>query len=262
MKIKEVNKEQRKLRISIPLTRHTGKIRIKERKSYTDFGVPVATKQRPFNSNMYVEWQIGYDMEVNSKNINLCRLREKKELEFTSYNKKKKIPYELSEYLYYFYDMKIISEQALKELLAFLNKIHENKLIENIYKIYKSNPTKKEINGLTFLESEIKYPHLIYDFNNGFFIIAEITIKEKQKAIGIQPMLYWCFSVDYLKDEKNESLMGRTAKTNEEAIWELSADFAFIVMDTFKIFGMLSKNHRHDIIQIIMKILETSQAQP
>jgi len=251
MKILSINESNQSILIEIPLTQHTGKIRIKERKSYTDFGIPVATKKKAFNQNMYVEWQISYDAELNSKKANFSTLKNYENLIFTSYNGKKKVLYELSEYLYYFYKLKVIYKQSLDELEKFIKNIPNKKLIENIYKIYKSHPSLKVINGMKFLESEIKYPHLIYDFNNGFFIIAEITIREKQKAVGIQPMVYICFPVSYLRDKNGKTLIGRTAEANERAVFELNRNNAFIILDSFRIFGMLSESHKYDVLKIL-----------
>lgn len=259
MRIRRVDFQNQRILVEIPLTTHTGKIRIKERRSYTDFGIPVATRRKPFNQNMYVEWQIGYDIEIGSKRIHLSTLANNPDLTFVAYNNKPKTLYELSEYLYYFYRMGVISEEKLREVKNYVENIPDSSLLENIYRIYKSNPVEKEINGILFLESVIKYPHLIHDFNNGFFIIAEITIKEKQKAVGIQPMVYICFPVSYLKDELGNSLIGRTAKPNEVAIFEFNRDNAFVILESFKIFGLLSKAHRHDTQEILRLILLSSK---
>ncbi len=250
LNVDNINKE---ITIKIPLTQHTGKIRIKERKNYTDFGIPIATKQIPFNQNMYVEWQISYDAELNSSK-NKSSLNENNSLHFISYNKKVKIPYELSEYLYYFCEMNVIGKQNIDNLINYINNIPNKNLIENLYKIYKSNPTKKIINGISFLESELKYPHLIHDFNNGFLIITEIIIREKQKAVGIQPMLYICFPVSYLLDTNGNSIIGRTARKKEYAILKINESHAFLIMECFKIFGMLSTGHKYDTLRILKLI--------
>jgi hypothetical protein len=253
MKILEIDVSNKKILIEIPLTQHTGKIRIKERRNYTEFGVPVATRQRVFNQNMYVEWQISYDAELKSKKADLSTLKDNG-LVFKAFNGKRKVLYELSEYLYYFHKMGVISKQNLDRLESFVRGIPNENLIENVYRIYKSNPIRKTINGVEFLESEIKYPHLIHDFNNGFLIIAEITIREKQKAVGIQPMVYVCFPVSYLQDRNGNSIIGRVARPNESATFEFNENNAFVIEESFKIFGMLSQSHRHDVLEILKLI--------
>lgn len=44
--LNNIDKENKKIKIEIPLTKPTGKVRIKQRNIFTDFGVPVATKQK------------------------------------------------------------------------------------------------------------------------------------------------------------------------------------------------------------------------
>jgi len=251
MKIFRVDYLNKSILVEIPLTKPTGKIRIKERRQYTDFGLPVATRQQPFNTNMYIEWQIGYDLELKSDKIHNSTFVNQTNINFTAYNGKKKILYELSEYLYYFYKMNVFNTRDIDDIINFANKINKDSFIENLYTINKTYPCKKNINGINFLESVISYPHLVYDFNNGFFIIAEITIKEKQKGVGIQPMLYICFPVSYLKDINNNSILGRTANKNEIALFEFNQNNAFIIKESFKIFSILSKSHNYDIIEIL-----------
>ena len=52
MRIAELDPSKRTIVIEVPLTEPTGKVRIKEGTSYTEFGIPVATRCKPFNSNM------------------------------------------------------------------------------------------------------------------------------------------------------------------------------------------------------------------
>jgi len=52
------------LAVAVPLTSPTGKVRIKRRSCFSEYGAPVAAKQEPFTQLSYVEWQIGYDVVV------------------------------------------------------------------------------------------------------------------------------------------------------------------------------------------------------
>lgn len=254
MKIREIDKNKKTIKVEIPLTSPTGKIRIKQRKSYIDFGTPVATRQTKLSQNMYVEWQIGYDIEINSKNIELSYYytNTSNPQIFTAYNKKKKTFYELSEYLFYFYQLGLISRDEINDLISFSTNIKE--FIEDKFCITKTYPKIETFNNLEFLSSEIRYPHLIYDFKNGFLVIAEITVREKQKAIGVQPMLYICFPVSCLVDCQGKSLIGRTAHKNEVAVLELNYTHKDIILSTTRIFSILSKSHKHDILEILKLI--------
>jgi hypothetical protein len=93
---------------------------------------------------------------------------------------------------------------------------------------------------------------LIHKFN-GYEIVTEIKITEKQYAVGTQPMLYLCFPITELKAITN--LIGRTAGTKEIAYFEITENNIKVFLEMLKMFGILSNNHRHDILQIINTIL-------
>jgi hypothetical protein len=154
MFIKEII-ENKEIRVAIPLTATSGKIRIKRRSILNEYGIPVATCQTELTQNCYIEWQIGYDVVTAEKD---------------------------------------------------------------------------------------KYE-----------MITEIIIKEK-KAVGVMPMLYLCFPITELKTEP--ILLGRNAKSKEEAEFIINKDNAEIFVQLLKLFGMLSENHRKDILSIIDVILK------
>ena len=79
-----------------------------------------------------------------------------------------------------------------------------NDLIDNNseLQIDRSHPIAKNINGFDFEWTQVKYPLLIHKFN-GYEIITEIKITEKQYAVGTQPMLYLCFPITELKAQNN-----------------------------------------------------------
>ena len=119
--------------------------------------------------------------------------------------------------------------------------------------IKRTNFIQTEINGFSFLRTQIEYPLLVYKFKN-FEIITEITIREKQKAIGIQPMLYFCFPITELENSKN--LLGRVANTNETSFFNITKNNIHVFVEMLKLFGTLSKNHNVDTIKIIDTILK------
>ena len=65
MRIESV--KDNKIRIEIPLTTQSGKIRVKKRNSFYEYGIPTATRQIPFSQKHYIEWQIGYDVDKSNK---------------------------------------------------------------------------------------------------------------------------------------------------------------------------------------------------
>lgn len=259
MQIIEINKSDKNIKVAIPLTAQTGKIRVKNRDIWYGYGLPVATKQQPFTNNSYIEWQIGYDVVIsnNRKDIDKLLSSTLQDKTFIGSNGKEKALYELSEYLYYFFNMGIINEDEIKTLLSEINQLDDNNLIENNenLSVQRCYPVEYKLEGITFQKSMVTYPLLLYKLSS-FDVLVEIMIKEKQKAIGLQPMLYVCFPATKLQTDKYE-LIGRCAETNEKAYLILNKEHKEFILQTFKIFALLSKSHKNDVISIINLILKT-----
>jgi len=247
-----IKKDEQTIEIPILLTAVSGKIRIKNRSILNEYGTPVAVKRDGFLLSNYVEWQIGYD--VVKKETEKLAESSLSETEFIGANGKVKALYELSEYIWYFYKWNVITKAELKNVVAYLNSIQDQNLIDNNseLQIDRSHPIEKNINGFDFKYTQVKYPLLIYKFN-GYEIVTEIKITEKQYAVGTQPMLYLCFPITELKTKNN--LIGRCAEVKEIAYFEISKSNIKVFLEMLKMFGILSKNHKHDILQIINTII-------
>lgn len=247
-----INESEHKIEVPILLTAVSGKIRIKNRSIVNEYGTPVAVRRDGFALSNYVEWQIGYDV-VKKETAKLAE-SSLPETEFVGANGKNKALYELSEYIWYFHKWDIISKEELESVANYLNSISSNDLIDNNseLQIDRSHPIAKNINGFNFEYTQVKYPLLIYKFN-GYEIVTEIKITEKQYAVGTQPMLYLCFSITELKAKTN--LVGRTAEIKEIAHFEITEGNIKVFLEMLKMFGTLSDSHRHDILQIIDTIL-------
>lgn len=253
MYLKMIDEENYRLVVAIPLTTTSWKTRVKTRSSIFEYGLPHASRREQFTQANYIERQIGYDVVLDDEEkLKLTTLPEK---HFVAYNGKNKALYELSEYLYYFYQRNIISDPELKDLLVFLKGIHANNLIDNHpdCSIRRTHPCEKNIFGISFYKSEISYPLLIHKFEN-YEIITEISIREKQRAIWVQPMLYFCFPITELVSEP--PLIWRIANIKEEAGFVFDRSNYHIILEMTRIFWLLSQSHNYDIIRIIESILD------
>jgi len=238
--------------VAVPLTRGTEKTRIKKRSLANEYGLPVATRKEPFTQECYVEWQIGYDV-VTDDEEKLARttLKDKR---FTGANGKEKALYELSEYVFYFHRWGIVSAGQIDNIRKFLSDIDDSRLLDTNgdYVIERSCPVPQKLFGIDFECTQVKYPLFIHKFHESE-IVSEIKISEKQYAIGVQPMLYICFPVTELS--ARTPLPGRTAETKENADFIIDPSNIGVFLETLKIFGILSKNHKADILSIIDVIL-------
>lgn len=262
MRINQLDATNKVIVIDVPLTTTSGKTRVKQRDSVLGYGLPFASRTNPFNQRNYIEWQIGYDATVPN---DVCNFKEEKFKNFCNTtlkgnyfigdNGNQKTLYELSEYLYYFAKWSVFSEQQLQDLKTFVESICIDNLLDKHThcQIRRTHPVSKTINEIDFQALTVEYPQLVYQFDN-YEIIAEIMIREKQRAVGIQPMLYFCFPITQLQPDS--ILLGRCANIKEFAKFEFNGENAFIILEMIKIFGMLSVSHQHDIVQIIETILD------
>lgn len=75
----------------------------------------------------------------------------------------------------------------------------------------------------------------------GYDLLAnEDLTKEKQRAVGVQPMLYVCIPITELEFKKQ--VIGRPLETKEYGKWNVTLDVAEFSLEVFKMFGMLTEN--------------------
>ena len=233
------------LKYQIPLTKISGKIRIKERLAFSDYGLPIAPTKTILSPKHYIEWQIGYDNIVENNE------------HFIGANGKKKQIYELSEFLLFGLKNFLISKNEILDLKSF---IENNKIfIETTQEIQRTNFIKENLAGIEFLKSKVSYPLLVHQFQNKD-ILCEIIVREKQRAVGVMPMLYFCVPMSALYDKNGtQNFIGREVKSKELGYLYIDKNNISIFVQMFKIFGILSANHKHDCLEILKYILEQNR---
>ncbi|WP_281746645.1 R.Pab1 family restriction endonuclease [Helicobacter suis] len=252
MKI-EIDETNKVIKVPIPLTSQSGKIRVKVRNDFTEYGLPTPTRQIPFSLKHYVEWQIGYD--VDKSNLEKLALSTLPYTEFKGANNKPKAFYELSEYLYYFVQWGLITKVEIGDLLTTLENIRQKDFLDSNFNITRDRTQPKEVLEMVFYHLEVKYPLLVYSFDS-LDISVEIAVREKQRAVDIQPMLYVCFPLEKLQPAPGMPfLLKRTAQPKEHAYLLLADQDKYFLLETMKIFGILSANHKHDVLEILKAIL-------
>lgn len=121
--------DQKSITVDIPLTTTSGKIRIKNRSSFYEYGLPVATRQNNFLQSNYVEWQIGYDTTLDdAEKMAETTLGTKR---FTAYNHREKAKFIFDKHNYRIIPEMIrifgmLSESHRFDTLAILKLIHED----------------------------------------------------------------------------------------------------------------------------------------
>jgi len=239
-----------RISVILPLTQPTGKIRIKERNSFYEYGLPVAVRRTPLTLRHYVEWQIGYDLLNNEENRNKTMLSDKI---FSNNKGETKLPYELAEILFYSYRENLIGFDRIAETFNQITHTEHTLDVLEEMQISRTNPIQAKINDVDFYKMKISYPLLVHRFGK-YDIYAEIAIKEKQRAVGIQPMLYVCLPLSSLNFEQN--YQGRILNAKECAEWVISSEEAKLSLELFRIFGMLSEKHKFDVTQIFKTLFQ------
>jgi hypothetical protein len=232
------------VRVRLPLTDVTGKVRLKEMNP-GGFGIPVAPSKTVLGEKHYLEWQIGCDIpNTNSPSV-------VPQIKFTR-NGETKYGHELS---------KIIFESVQLGLLS------TNDLISEIEALKKIPPTEFEESRAVQVEvstnaasdgfqSAVQHlPQFTKTTPHG---AVQIQLKQKQRAVGYQAMVYVCLPMNQVLDMTGNLRKPGPAKSKETVYYDFNRENAAFVLDIIHAFGMASQQHNEDVRKIIGKILEIS----
>jgi len=112
----------------------------------------------------------------------------------------------------------------------------------------------QEIKG-GFKKFEEKTPVFIKgNRENGYFV--EMILRHKQRAVGLQAMIYLCIYIERLVDRNEKSLIGRFAITREFGKVEITSKNKELIKDVAKAFAIASQTHKRDILSILKQAEE------
>jgi len=233
--------KNKRLIVQLPLTNPTGKIRVKRRDKDLNYGIPISTKKESFTTDDYVEWQISYATKnpPNETKVEDIVINDDQ------------IGFELTKLLVEAIKLKILSRDDVNELEEFINEVQPTETLEENEKIFREN-NLQEIKG-EFKKIIEKVP--IFIKNNekiGYFV--EIILRHKQRAVGVQSMVYLCIYIRILKDKKNKPLIGRVASVKEFGQLEITEENKELLTDVVKAFAIASWRHKNDILNILQLI--------
>ncbi len=232
---------EKKLIIELPLTNPTGKIRVKRRSRDLNYGLPIATRREIFTKDDYVEWQISYATQSPPK--------ESKVDDIVINNNQ--IGFELTKLLWEGVKLGILSNEDLHKLEEFINNVQPTETLEENEEIFREN-NLQEIKG-GFKRFVEKVPLFIKENEEiGYFV--EIILGHRQRAVGLQAMVYLCIYIETLKDKNGNSFIGRRAFAKEFGQLEITSENNAIVTDVVKAFAIASCQHKEDISKILEQI--------
>lgn len=229
--------------------KNDGKFRFKKRENNLEFGKTFATKKDIFDNNVYLEWQIGYDAEVNK-----VKKGEKKtsltDEYFIASNRKKKYLYELSEILYHSMHISLVEHNIVEGLL---NEIKQYNTFLDEKKISIEHHSQISIYGIKYHELSIKLPsYFMIETSDNTQI--EVSIQKQQYATGVQPMIYFCIPLKTFAN--GNEYKGRSSKKSEMLLYNIDNNNISNILLLFRVFAMASHRHNHDIIEILDLLLK------
>ena len=233
------------VRVRLPLTDVTGKVRVKE-KSSDGFGLPIAPSKTSLGKKHYLEWQIGYDIpNTNSPSV-------VPELKFQR-NGETKYGHELSKIIFESVRLGLISTNDLVREIAVLKKVKPAEFEES-----QAVQVETETNGAAdgFQRAVQRVPQFTRSTPYGW---AQIQLKQKQRAVGYQAMVYVCLPANLILDMSGNPRPPGPARPKETVFYDFNRDNVGFLLDIIHAFGLASPQHNEDIRKILGKVLETAR---
>ena len=228
------------VRVRLPLTDVTGKVRVKEL-SPGSFGLPVAPSKTVLGEKHYLEWQIGYDVpNTNSPSI-------VPQIHFQR-NGETKYGHELVKIILESVRLGLLTTNDLTRELELLKKISPSEFEEN-QKVQIEVSTNTAIGFQSAVE---RLPQFTKTTPHG---AVQIQLKQKQRAVGYQAMVYVCLPLNQVLDMSGNLRPPGPAKSKETVYYDFNAANVALILDIIHAFGMASQQHNEDIQGIIGLIL-------
>jgi R.Pab1 restriction endonuclease len=231
--------------VRLPLTDVTGKVRVKE-KSSDGFGLPVAPSKVSLGEKYYLEWQIGYDIpNTNSPSV-------VPEIKFIR-NGETKYGHELSKIIFEAVRLGILSTNDLIREIDLLKKIPTTDFEES-HAVQVEVSTNAAADG--FQSAVQRLPQFTKSTPHGW---VQIQLKQKQRAVGYQAMVYVCLPMAEVLAMDGSPRKPGSARSKETVYYDFTRANSDLLLDIIHAFGIASQQHNEDIRQILGKILETAR---
>ena len=233
------------VRVRLPLTDVTGKVRVKE-KSSDGFGLPIAPSKTSLGKKHYLEWQIGYDIpNTNSPSV-------VPQIYFTRKDETK-YGHELSKIIFEAVRLGILSTNDLVREIEALKKIQPSEFEEN-------QPVQVEVSTNAaadgFQSAIQRLPQFTKTTPHGW---VQIQLKQKQHAVGYQAMVYVCLPMNEVLTPDGSPRKTGPAKSKETVCYDFKRENAAFLLDILHAFGLASQQHNEDVRKILGKILEAGR---
>ena len=231
------------VRVRLPLTDVTGKVRVKEMLP-NGFGLPVAPSKIVLGEKHYLEWQIGYDIPNTNSPSAVPQIHFQR-------NGEMKYGHELAKIVFESVRLGLLSTNDLIREIESLKRIPPSEFEEN--QSVQIEVTTNSANG--FQSAVERLPQSTKTTPHG---AVQIQLKQKQRAVGYQAMVYVCLPMSQVLDTNGNPRNPGPAKSRETVYYDFNAANAGLLLDIVHAFGMASQQHNEDIRRLMGLILETA----
>jgi hypothetical protein len=238
------------VRVRLPLTDVTGKVRPKQRTDDGN-GEALAPTKTALGAKHYLEWQISYDTrDADAPNV-------VKAIQFTRRGEAK-FGAELSKMLVDALRVGVISTNDLLRERDRLAKLAEATLEEREGTIIEKTPLDPKA-GLPdgFTRWTQKTPQFLRETAHGWI---QIQLKPRQRAVGNQAMVYVCLPLNRVLAADGSPRPPGPAKTKETVFYDFTRANAGFLLDIVRAFAIASKQHNEDMGNILGAILSPAKA--
>jgi hypothetical protein len=229
----------------LPLTDVSGAARVKRMES-AGVGVPVAPTKTKLDEATYLEWQISYDTPNPQHESAVPAIRFQRD-------NRTKYGCELSKLLAESRRLGLVSEAQLRALRKELDGLREHTLEEKEKLAVAPDPAATAT-GLPdgFARFVERVPVFQKNTPDGRI---EIRLKQKQRAVGYQAMVYACVPLARWSFPDGSPRGPGAARTKETVTVHFTAENAGYLLDLVRAFGMASREHNDDLGKILDAIL-------
>jgi hypothetical protein len=232
------------VRVRLPLTDVTGKVRVKE-KSPDGFGLPVAPSKTLLGEKDYLEWQIGYDIpNTNSPSV-------VPEIKFIR-NGETKYGHELSKIIFEAVRIGILSTNDLIREIDSLKKIPPAEFEES-QAVQVEVSTNAAADG--FQSAVQRLPQFTKSTPHGW---VQLQLKQKQRAVGYQAMVYVCLPMAEVLAMDGSPRQSGSARSKETVYYDFTRANSDLLLAIIRAFVIASQQHNEDIRQILGKIVQAA----
>src|SRR5271170_1358762 len=233
------------VRVRLPLTDVTGKVRVKE-KSSDGFGLPVAPMKTSLDGKYYLEWQIGYDIPTTNSPTVVPEIKYLR-------NGEMKYGHELAKIIFEAVRIGILSTNDLIREIDSLKKFPPSEFEES-QAVQVEVLTNNSADG--FQSAVQRLPQFTKSTPHGG---VQIQLKQKQRAVGYQAMVYVCLPMAEVLAMDGSPRKPGSARSKETVYYDFTRANSDLLLDIIHAFGIASQQHNEDIRQILGKILETAR---